>query len=83
MYAVKIRKETMDQTPNMSNFLHEWYSQFLILPMKIRYIHNMFGKKLRVEDVLLIYFDQIYNFCTQIQTNSNYFVNNNNIFRLN
>ena len=33
-------------------------------------------KKMRLEDILLSYFEQIVSFCTQIQTNSSYFVKN-------
>ena len=36
-----------------------------------RYI---FGKKMWMRDVLLVYFEQIVTFCAEMQTNFNYFV---------
>ena len=45
--------------------------------------HDIFGNNLRMEDVLLIYFEQIVIFPTQIQTNSSSFVESYNISSLN
>ena len=36
-----------------------------------------------INDVLLSYFEQIFTFCTQIQTNSSYFVKTSNVSSLN
>jgi len=44
---------------------------------------NIFGKILRVEYVLLIYFEQTVSFYTQIHSNSSYFVKTYNYSILN
>jgi len=56
---------------------------FLKFTQETRVNRNMFGKKMRVEYVLLIYFEQIDSFYTQIYSNSTYFVKTFNYSILN
>ena len=42
-----------------------------------------FWGKMTINDVLLSYFEQIFTFCTPIQTNSSYFVKTSNVSSLN
>ena len=54
------------QTWKLSNVLHQQNPKILK--------RNIFGKTLRIDDILLIFFEQTVSLCTQIKSNSNNFV---------
>ena len=43
-------------------------SQIFNFTREERVNRDIFGKKMKMENILLIYFEQIVSFCTQIQT---------------
>ena len=59
---------------NLSN-VHKQDFHILILPKK-RVFCNIFGNKLSMDDVLLIYFEQVVSFWSQIQAYVSFFVKN-------
>ena len=54
------------QTRNLANVLHQQNSQCLKFYPRRRLDCNISGKMMRMEDVLLIYFEQIVSFCACI-----------------
>ena len=71
------------------SFVHTWnfYTSKILNGLEVTrqkcVNHDIFGSNFRMEDVLLIYFEQIVIFPTQIQTNSSSFVESYNISSLN